>query len=187
MHCRFPTVVGMFQPVLALRSDPQRSGRRYAAKAAQPKELERKMVTATQAHDQAVEGDHVIGWKIDPRERESLLVQFPARYGNVVADHVTLRSRVARDAALPEESSGEIVGWTDDGQGVEALVVRIGGTTERPGGGTYHITWSLGPGREARESNAAIGKGGWKPVDPPVPLRLRPAAFPRSSGRVPGG
>jgi hypothetical protein len=43
------------------------------------------------------------------------------------------------------------VGEADDGAGVQALVVRIGGTTERPDGAIYHITWSLAEGREARE------------------------------------
>ena len=63
-------------------------------------------------------------------------------------------------------------------RGVEAMVVRVDGATERPGGGTYHITWSLSPGRKARESNDAIARHGWQPVDPPIPVRLEPAVFP---------
>lgn len=139
------------------------------------------MVSATQAHEQAGAGETVIGWKLDPEERQKLLAEFPPRYTTTVADHITLRSGVAAGAALPQESSGEIVGWTDDRQGVEALVVRIGGTTDRPGGGTYHITWSLGLGREARESNTAIREGGWTAVETPVPVRLQPASFPKSA------
>ena len=137
-------------------------------------------LSAAQAYAEAPPGDEVIGWKLDPAERAELLLQFPARYAREVADHVTLRSRVAAGAGLPPESVGVIVGRCDDESGVEAMVVQVDGTTQRPDGGTYHVTWSLGEGREARESNDAIGARGWAPVDPPVPLTLRPACFPRS-------
>ena len=81
------------------------------------------------------------------------------------------------DAALPREAAGLIVGRADDGRGVEAMVVEIGGTSRRPGGGTYHITWSLSPGREARESNDVIAAHGWEPFNPVVPLQLQPQRF----------
>jgi hypothetical protein len=63
---------------------------------------------------------------------------------------------------------------------VEAMVVQIDGTTDRPDGSTYHITWSLAEGREAVESNDVIRKCGWQAVEPPVPVTLEPANFPRS-------
>ncbi len=69
----------------------------------------------------------------------------------------------------------------DDGQGVEALAVAIGGTTDRPGGGTYHITWSLGPGRKAQESNHVLAAGGWTPFDLPMPVKLIPSCWPRKA------
>jgi hypothetical protein len=131
--------------------------------------------SAQEAHARAGDGDGTIGWALDGAQRKELLQQFAPRYPNVVADHVTLRSRAARDAPLPDEISGEIVGRADDGAGVEALVVRIGGGTARPDGGTYHITWSLGEGREARESNAVIGQRGFAAFDLPMPVKLRPA------------
>jgi hypothetical protein len=106
--------------------------------------------SAQQAAD-AAEGDGTIGWKLDREQRKELLQQFPPRFRRVVADHVTLRSKVAQDAPLPQETEGEIIGRVDDGRGVEAMVVRLGGTTDRPDGSTYHITWSLEPGREAIE------------------------------------
>jgi hypothetical protein len=93
---------------------------------------------------------------------------------------VTLRSRVAEDARLPPRCTGVIVGRSDDEAGVEAMVVEVDGTVDRPGGGTYHITWSLDEGREARESNEVIARHGWQPVVPPVPVTLEPAGFPRS-------
>jgi len=123
------------------------------------------------------EGRDVIGWKLDRAQREELLERFPAVYPNVVADHVTLAVRAASDAALPDETAGEIVGRADDGEGVEAMVVAISGTTDRPGGGTYHITWSLGAGRAARESNDVIAGHGWQRFDRPVAVALLPARF----------
>lgn len=135
--------------------------------------------SAQQAFAAAGEGDGVIGWKLDRGQRTELLQQFPPRYGEVDADHVTLRTRAAEDSALPEETLGEIVGRADDGEGVEALVVAVGGTTGRPGGGTYHITWSLGSGREARESNDVLAGLGWTAFDLPMPVKLIPGRWPR--------
>jgi hypothetical protein len=122
-------------------------------------------------------GRDVIGWKLDRAERDELLERFPAVYAHVVADHVTLAARAAPDAPLPEETAGEIVGRADDGEGVEAMVVAISGTTDRPGGGTFHITWSLGAGRTAKESNDVLARDGWGRFDDPVRVRLVPARF----------
>jgi len=119
----------------------------------------------------------VIGWKLDRDQRRELLQQFPTTYSEVVADHVTLAVRVSDHAALPDESIGEIVGWADDGKGVQAMVVSIAGTTDRPDGSTYHITWSLAPGRRAKESNDVIRAHGWTPIELPMPVRLLPARF----------
>jgi hypothetical protein len=113
------------------------------------------------------------GWLVDPTEREALLARFPPRYGIVVAHHVTLKFG-DRDAAAPGGTIAEIVGEADDGAGVQALVVAIDGSTARPDGGTFHITWSLAPGREARESNDAITTKGWTRLAAPSPLRLIP-------------
>jgi hypothetical protein len=73
--------------------------------------------------------------------------------------------------------SAEIVGYADDGRSLECLVVEIDGTTGRPDGSTYHITWSLGPGRRAKESNDVLRELGWEPVDRPIPIHLEPAKF----------
>lgn len=120
---------------------------------------------------------HVTGWKLPATERERLLERFEARFPDLIAHHVTLDSKADTDTPLPLETSGEVVGEIDDGAGVQALVVRIGGTTDRPGGGTYHITWSLdrAAGREARESNDVIAKLGWRPLAEPIAIKLEPA------------
>lgn len=116
----------------------------------------------------------VIGWKLDRGEREKLLKSHPPRYEQVVADHVTLE---VGGKSLPPEVKAAIVGRTDDDDGVEALVVTIDGTVDRPDGSIYHITWSLSPGRKARESNDVLKARGWKEIDHPVPITLSPARF----------
>jgi hypothetical protein len=123
-------------------------------------------------------GRSVVGWQLDRAQRAELLERFEPRYDKVVADHVTLAAKVAAETPLPDEVIGEIVGHIDDDQGVEALVVAIGGTTDRPGGSTYHITWSLGPRRQARESNDVLVQGPWQPLREPIPLTLAPARWP---------
>jgi hypothetical protein len=118
----------------------------------------------------------VIGWKVDRGEREALLERFPPRYGERVADHVTLATE-ADHKPLPPQVSARIVGHADDGAGVEAMVVELDGSTDRPDGSTFHITWSLADGRRAKESNDVIRGRGWTRWDEPVPVTITPARF----------
>ena len=110
-------------------------------------------------------GVDVVGWKLEPSERLGLLGQFEPHWPDVMADHVTLKSE-AGDLSLPTCTRGEVIGRADDGEGVEALVINIEGSNARPGGGTYHITWSLdqAQGRRAAESNDVIAARGWTPI-----------------------
>lgn len=121
------------------------------------------------------------GWLVDPHARSALLARFPPRYARVVAHHVTLKFG-DEAAQAPTETIGEIVGEADDGKGVQALVVAIGGSPARPDGGVFHITWSLAEGREARESNDVIAQG-WTRLAASVAVRL----IPKSAGSSPAG
>ena len=120
----------------------------------------------------------VTGWKL-PRdgERERLLERFPPKYDRAIADHVTLQASASEDTPLPREVDAEIVGYADDGESLECLVVAIDGTSDRPDGSTYHISWSLGAGRKARESNDLLRDRGWQYLDRPIPIRIEPAKF----------
>jgi hypothetical protein len=119
----------------------------------------------------------VTGWKLQRDEREALLQQFPPKYADVIADHVTLRTGATPQTPLPRTPEARIVGRADDGDSLECMVVELDGTTDRPDGSTYHITWSLGPGRKARESNEVLRDQGWKPLVAPVDVTLEPARF----------
>jgi hypothetical protein len=119
----------------------------------------------------------ILGWRIDRVDRERLLALVPPRYAETVADHVT---HGRKDAAppMPPVASARIVGRADDGEGVEALVVTLDGSSDRWDGSTYHITWSLGPGREAKESNDVIAAHGWQLLSGLPEVGLTPEEWP---------
>lgn len=119
----------------------------------------------------------VIGWKLNRGDRERLLKRLPPRYDNVVADHVTLKIG-SPNTPIPKQVRAEVVGRADDRKSLECLVVSIDGTTDRPGGSTFHITWSLGPGRHAKESNNVLREFGWQTLEAPIPIRVEPSQWP---------
>jgi hypothetical protein len=119
----------------------------------------------------------VTGWKLPSDERERLLERFEPRYEQCIADHVTLNASASEGTPLPRKFDSEVVGHADDGESLECLVVSVGGTTDRPDGSTYHITWSLGPDRKPKESNDVLREHGWKALDRPIPIELEPARF----------
>jgi hypothetical protein len=121
--------------------------------------------------------DPILGWTIDRADRAALLARFPPRYRETVADHVTF-GRKSSAPPLPDAARAVVVGRADDGHGVEALVVELNGGTARWDGSTYHVTWSLEPGREARESNAVIAERGWTSVAGRPSIGLTPAQWP---------
>jgi hypothetical protein len=134
----------------------------------------------------------VIGWLLNGEDRANLLQRIAPAYSRVVAHHVTLKAEAAEDERAPAAQDAAIIGLANDGEGVQAAVVRLNGTTRRPDGGVYHITWSLAPGRRAVESNAVIAQHGWTPLAPVEigltvgrfrPAKSRAAAAPRSSRR----
>jgi hypothetical protein len=120
----------------------------------------------------------VIGWKLDRAEREDLLRRFPPNYGDVIADHVTLETN-AQNKPLPDPVKASIVGRADDEDSLECLVVSVDGTTDRPDGSTFHVTWSLdkSKGRRARESNDLLKDRGWSGFDQAIPMTVEPARF----------
>jgi len=121
--------------------------------------------------------DPILGWKLARADRAELLARFPPVYAETVADHVTW-GRKSKAPPMPPAGLAVVIGRADDGEGVEALVVELNGGTNRWDGGTYHVTWSLGPGREARESNDVIAESGWEPVEGRPGAALSAAEWP---------
>jgi hypothetical protein len=117
-----------------------------------------------------------VGWLVE--NRSTLLDMFKPKYPDVLAHHVTLQAGVKDTVALPQSVEGQIVGYCDDGVGIEAYVVEIDHTTDRPGGSTYHITWSLdsAKGYKPAQSNVIL-KGGYQEIRP-VRVFLETMFFP---------
>jgi hypothetical protein len=120
------------------------------------------------------------GWEISEKDRATLMGIMGAAYPDVIAHHITLRPFVRKDDPdeLPPEVVAEAVGWADNGVGVQAIVVAINGSTKRPDGRTYHITWSINraAGYKPVDSNRVIELG-WNVLFEPVPLTVTPKIF----------
>lgn len=97
--------------------------------------------------------------------RDHLLSVFPPKYDRMVAHHVTYKFP---DTTLPPESDLSVVGFAE-GDGVQALVVAVNGSTRRPDGGTFHITWSLAVGKKPVQSNDLLKSTHWQSV-PAIPI-----------------
>lgn len=110
----------------------------------------------------------------DHVERSDLLRMFKPKYSKVFAHHVTYSMKNKDKTNPPDISNAEIVGWADSGDGLEAAVVSIDGSTERPGGGTYHITWSLDPEKYKPANSNQLISSGWEKLDKPIPISLTP-------------
>jgi hypothetical protein len=118
------------------------------------------------------------GWELPEGERSRLLSLFPAVYPDVVAHHITRTFGVTEDEPLPEETQAVVVGIANDGERVQALVCEVGGTTTRPDGKTYHVTWSLDreQGAKPAMSNDVIREKKWDAV-PRIPFKVIPKLF----------
>ena len=116
-----------------------------------------------------------VGWILDDVSRKTLLAKFPPRYAEIVAHHVTLWSRKF-GKPVPARATFEVVGHADDGRGIEALVVAVNGTTDRPDGSTYHVTWSIDPqsGQKPKHSNDLIAEAGWTSLDSAIQFTAEP-------------
>lgn len=94
--------------------------------------------------------------------REALLDRFPPKYEKVIAHHVTVDFGVPEDAPVPPEADVKVVGYADNGEGLEALVVSVDGEKRREDGKYYHVTWSLDPEKfKPVDSGDLIGYGNY--------------------------
>ena len=107
-----------------------------------------------------------VAFVLDASSKQKLLEQFPPKYSDVYADHITYQYGVPRPETMPSSEDVQVVGY-GSGEGIEALVVAINGSTKRLDGGTYHITWSLERHRGFRpkDSNVML-EHGWEAVSP---------------------
>lgn len=130
--------------------------------------------------------------------RRRLKARFPMAYPHPEADHITHNHGATDFGDLHWPGQVEVIGIVDDKHGLQTLLARIDGQTERPDGRTYHVTWSLDPDKilppflrddegavpyEPRHSNAVIaylrnkndGKIECHMLDDPIIITVMPA------------
>lgn len=80
---------------------------------------------------------------LDQGSRDALEKRFPPKYPNFIGHHVTVQFGIPANSEPPPPAQLKVVGYADSGDGLEALVVSVNGSSTRPDGKIYHITWSL--------------------------------------------
>jgi hypothetical protein len=120
-----------------------------------------------------------IGWELGASDRAQLLGEFPPKYPDVIAHHITHHAGASSDEALPEAHSIRVVGYVDDGEGLECLVCEVDGSTQRDHGGQYHITWSIdrAAGYKPVHSNKVIAQHDIQTLTPAINIAINPKFF----------
>ena len=99
-----------------------------------------------------------IAYVLTPESRERILKEFPPKYPEVQAHHITAEFGVPETSSKPPRAPILVLGHVDSGDGLEALMVAVGGATRRSDGGFYHITLSLdrAAGYKPKDANKLV-------------------------------
>jgi len=119
-----------------------------------------------------------IAFELDKKSRNILKQQFPPKYADFIGHHITYNPGAKKTDKIPHEpKSVVVVGYADDGESIEALVVEVNGKALRPDGKAYHITWSIdrSKGRKPAHSNALVAQG-FETVAP-IGIKAKPDIF----------
>ena len=84
-------------------------------------------------------------YELSEELKASLIEKFPPKYSRVLCDHVTIEFGVTKTTCMPSDTTLEVIGYVDTGDGLECFLVRVNDSIERPDGKYYHITHSLDP------------------------------------------
>lgn len=110
---------------------------------------------------------------VDQGDRARLAQQFPPKFADFIGHHVTHRFGVRPDpqATYGETVTVHVVGYACNDAGLEAFLVSVNGTTSRPDGKLYHLTWSLNrnAGFKPVDSGELV-RGLIQPITPPIPI-----------------
>ena len=117
-------------------------------------------------------------YELDKKSRQILAATFPPKYPDFIGHHITNKMVKKNEVTLPAmPKSVRVIGYADDGEGLEALVVEVNGRKLRPDGKLYHITWSLdrSKGRKPVQSNGLV-MNGYDPVTP-IEIKAKPELY----------
>ena len=116
-------------------------------------------------------------YALTQKSRKVLYLLYPPKYPEFIGHHITEEFGVPKDAAPPDEPVlVQVVGYIDNGDGVEGFVVEIDGSSDRPSGGKYHITWSIYRERGYKPFNTNEYTGDAEPIKP-VTIEVTPEVF----------
>lgn len=102
-------------------------------------------------------------------DRTRLAQQFPPKFPEFIGHHITYMMGWPMNDPAPEFNDIKVVGYACDDTGIEALVVEMNGSIERPDGKIFHITWSLDreAGFKPVNSNDLLARG-WDRIANPI-------------------
>lgn len=114
------------------------------------------------------------GYLLSTKSRNQLKALYPPKYPDFIGEHVTEKFP---DTALPEApQTVRIIGYADDGKMCEGFLVEVDGTTKRPSGGLYHLTWSIDRNAGAKPVHTNDIINGATRIDP-ITIQVSPKLF----------
>jgi len=118
-------------------------------------------------------------FELSEESRNHLAGIFPPKFPEFIGHHITYAFGVMSTDPLPEASNLQVVGYACDSKGIEALIVSVDGSTDRPDGKTFHITWSLdrSAGFKPVNSNDLIANNGWNRIRGSINITAKPRFF----------
>jgi hypothetical protein len=111
---------------------------------------------------------------LSEKSRKTLYFLFPPKYPEFIGHHITEEFGVPEGTEPPEQPKlVEVVGYIDNGDGVEGFLVEVNGNTQRPSGGKYHITWSIDRDRGYKPVHTNKYTGNAENIDP-IKIEVEP-------------
>ena len=116
------------------------------------------------------------GYKLSVVSRNMLVEMYHPEYPDFIGHHITESFGIKDGTVPPQPKTVEIVGYINDGIGIEGFVVSIDGNVNRPSGGKYHITWSIDKSKGVRPVHTNDKVDEAKPVGP-IGIKVTAAYF----------
>lgn len=94
--------------------------------------------------------------------RQLLEERIPYSFKHKFGDHITAKYPYDKtvDGPVEENTTAIIIPYAvlSDGENIECILVKVNGSTTRPDGSRYHITWSIDDKKKTKpvESNTII-------------------------------
>lgn len=104
-------------------------------------------------------------YNLTQESKNLILSKFSPKFSNLVLHHITYKFGVKTGEELPPEVSEiKVVGFAQN-ENIECFVCSLDGETNRPSGGTYHITFSHSDSASPKDSNELL-ENGFEKVEP---------------------